>query len=99
MKVYYFCSIRSMNIIKRCLHNYTRVKQSLKSRGLHTVCEEARCPNISECWGGGTATIMIMGDICSRGCRFCSVASGRPLYLDPDEPERVAKAINKWGLR
>ena len=79
--------------------NYVNVRQTIASLGLHTVCEEARCPNIGECWGGGTATIMIMGDVCTRGCRFCSVTSGRPLYLDPYEPERVAKAIKKWGLR
>jgi lipoic acid synthetase len=77
---------------------YTKVKQSLRSLDLHTVCEEARCPNISECWGTGTATIMIMGDICSRGCRFCAVNSGRPVLLDADEPERVAKAIKEWKL-
>ncbi|MFL6491714.1 MAG: lipoyl synthase [Nitrososphaera sp.] len=79
--------------------NYVNIRQTIASLRLHTVCEEARCPNIGECWGGGTATIMIMGDVCTRGCRFCSVASGRPLYLDPDEPERVAKAIKEWGLR
>jgi lipoyl synthase len=79
--------------------NYVNVKQTIASLRLHTVCEEARCPNIGECWGGGTATIMIMGDVCTRGCRFCSVAGGRPLYLDPEEPERVAKAIKEWGLR
>jgi lipoic acid synthetase len=79
--------------------NYVKVKQTIASLGLHTVCEEARCPNIGECWGGGTATIMIMGDICTRGCRFCSVASGRPLYLDSEEPEKVAKAVKEWGLR
>jgi lipoic acid synthetase len=79
--------------------NYTKVKQSLRSLELHTVCEEARCPNISECWGTGTATIMIMGDICTRGCRFCAVTSGKPLLLDTGEPERVAKAIKEWGLR
>jgi lipoyl synthase len=79
--------------------NYTKVKQSLRSLNLHTVCEEARCPNISECWGAGTATIMIMGDICSRGCRFCAVNSGKPVMLDTGEPERVAKAIKEWGLR
>ncbi len=78
--------------------NYTKVKQSLRSQDLHTVCEEARCPNISECWGTGTATIMIMGDICSRGCRFCAVNSGKPVLLDADEPQRVAKAIEEWGL-
>jgi lipoic acid synthetase len=79
--------------------NYTKVKQSLRSLDLHTVCEEARCPNISECWGTGTATIMIMGDICTRGCRFCAVTSGKPVLLDAGEPERVAKAIKEWGLR
>lgn len=79
--------------------NYVIIRQTLASLGLHTVCEEARCPNIGECWGGGTATIMIMGDICTRGCRFCSVTSGRPLFLDSEEPEKVAKAIKKWGLR
>src|SRR5215216_4632932 len=78
--------------------NYTNVKQSLRLLNLHTVCEEARCPNISECWGTGTATIMIMGDICTRGCRFCAVNSGRPVLLDADEPERVAKAIKEWKL-
>ena len=79
--------------------NYTKVKQSLRSLTLHTVCEEARCPNISECWETGTATIMIMGDICSRGCRFCAVNSGKPVLLDAGEPERVAKAIKDWRLR
>ena len=79
--------------------NYVNIRQTLASLGLHTVCEEARCPNIGECWGGGTATIMIMGDICTRGCRFCSVTSGRPLFLDSEEPDKVAKAIKKWGLR
>ena len=79
--------------------NYTKVKQSLRSLNLHTVCEEARCPNISECWGTGTATIMIMGDICTRGCRFCAVNSGKPVLLDAGEPERVAKAIKEWRLR
>jgi lipoyl synthase len=78
---------------------FVNIKRTISSLGLHTVCEEARCPNIGECWGGGTATIMIMGDTCARGCRFCSVTSGRPLYLDPDEPDRVAKAIKKWGLK
>lgn len=79
--------------------NYVNVKHTVASLGLHTVCEEARCPNIGECWGGGTATIMIMGDTCTRGCRFCSVTSGKPLFLDPNEPDKVAKAIKKWGLK
>jgi lipoyl synthase len=79
--------------------NYTKVKQSLRSLALHTVCEEARCPNISECWETGTATIMILGNICSRGCRFCAINSGKPAPIDADEPKRVAKAIKEWGLR
>jgi lipoic acid synthetase len=78
--------------------NYTSVKHTLKELELHTVCEEAKCPNISECWGTGTATILIMGNICSRGCRFCSVTSGVPGLLDQKEPENVAIAIKKWGL-
>src|SRR5438093_8031384 len=77
--------------------NYTKVKRSLRSLDLHTVCEEARCPNISECWGVGTATIMVMGDGCSRACRFCAVNSGKPVLLDAEEPQRVAKAISEWG--
>ena len=62
--------------------NYVKIQQTIASLGLHTVCEEARCPNIGECWGGGTATIMIMGDICTRGCGFWYVASGYQLYVD-----------------
>ena len=78
---------------------YTKIKASLRSRELHTVCEEARCPNLSECWGSGTATIMIMGDICTRGCRFCAVNGGKPVSLDRNEPVRVAEAIKEWGLK
>ena len=78
---------------------YTNVKKTLGSLELNTVCEEARCPNLSECWGMGTATIMIMGSICSRGCRFCSVNSGKPGLLDSQEPEKVAIAISELGLR
>jgi lipoyl synthase len=79
--------------------NYTNVKQTLRSLELHTVCEEARCPNLSECWGMRTATIMIMGKTCSRGCRFCSVNSGKPGLLDFQEPENMALAIKEWQLR
>jgi lipoyl synthase len=79
--------------------NYTKIKHSLRSRDLHTVCEEARCPNLSECWATGTGTIMLMGDTCSRGCRFCAVNSGKPVLLDPTEPQRVAEAIKEWGLK
>lgn len=79
--------------------NYVKFKQILEIQKLHTVCEEAKCPNIAECWGTGTATIMIMGDTCTRGCRFCAVKSGEPNPLDTEEPNRVAKAIKEWGLR
>jgi lipoic acid synthetase len=66
---------------------------------LHTVCEEAHCPNVHECWGGGTATIMLMGSVCTRGCRFCAVTSGHPKgYLDPLEPWKVAQVVSEWGL-
>lgn len=84
--------------------NYERLKKTVRGLGLATVCEEARCPNIGECWGGGkdgiaTATIMIMGDTCTRGCSFCAVkTSKKPKPLDPEEPAKVAKAIAQWGL-
>ncbi|KAH6595638.1 hypothetical protein BASA61_003737 [Batrachochytrium salamandrivorans] len=84
--------------------NYKKIKNDLRGLKLHTVCEEARCPNIGECWGGGeektaTATIMLMGDECTRGCRFCSVKTNRtPKSLDPNEPEHTAEAISRWGL-
>lgn len=81
-------------------YNFLEVKKTLKIKKLHTVCEEALCPNINECWGERTATIMIMGDICTRGCRFCNVKTGNPGgYLDPDEPRRVAEAIKEWDLK
>jgi len=66
--------------------------------GLHTVCQEARCPNIGECYGHGTATFLILGRICTRDCRFCAVEHGRPEPVDPDEPERVARAVEELGL-
>lgn len=83
--------------------NYLRLKGTVKELGLATVCEEARCPNIGECWGGkegtATATIMIMGDTCTRGCKFCAVAtSPAPPPLDPEEPRKVSEAIHRWGL-
>ncbi|KAK4927512.1 hypothetical protein LTR49_005652 [Elasticomyces elasticus] len=84
--------------------NYKKIKSDLRGLGLHTVCEEARCPNISDCWGGdsksaATATIMLMGDTCTRGCRFCSVkTSNKPPPLDPHEPENTAEALKRWGL-
>ncbi|KAJ0122930.1 lipoyl synthase [Diaporthe amygdali] len=84
--------------------NFGKIKADLRGLGLHTVCEEARCPNIGECWGGdnknaATATIMLMGDTCTRGCRFCSVKTNRrPGPLDPHEPENTAEALARWGL-
>ncbi|KAJ1671913.1 hypothetical protein GGF38_000443 [Coemansia sp. RSA 25] len=84
--------------------NVTKIRKTLRELKLHTVCEEARCPNMSECWGGGkhgtaTATIMIMGDTCTRGCRFCSVKTSKaPAALDAAEPENVATALAAWGL-
>ena len=71
----------------------------LADLGLHTVCQQALCPNIRDCWGSGTATFMILGDICTRHCRFCAVRAGRPLPPDPGEPERVAEAAARLGLR
>lgn len=71
----------------------------LHSQRLHTVCQEARCPNIGECWNRGTATFMILGDICTRGCRFCNVKTGKPQDLDPEEPRRLAQAALQMGLR
>jgi len=79
--------------------NYLKVRKTLQKYNLHTVCEEASCPNVSECWGIGTATIMIMGDVCSRGCKFCNVDTGKPFELDSEEPQNVAKAIKEWNLR
>ena len=75
------------------------VKQKLRKHGLHTVCEEASCPNIGECFGGGTATFMIMGDICTRRCPFCDVGHGRPNPLNEDEPKELATAIADMGLK
>ena len=79
--------------------NYAHLKTLLRSLDLHTVCEEAHCPNVGECWGGGTATIMLLGDTCTRGCRFCAVTSGNPRgAIDVDEPRKVAGAIAELGL-
>ncbi|MCB1734846.1 MAG: lipoyl synthase [Gammaproteobacteria bacterium] len=77
----------------------TRLKGVLREHRLHTVCEEASCPNLGECFGGGTATFMIMGDICTRRCPFCDVAHGRPNALDPDEPENLGACIAGMNLR
>jgi len=78
---------------------YTELKDLMRGMDLHTVCEEARCPNIGECWGHGTATFMILGDVCTRACRYCAVTSGKPHTLDLGEPKRVAEAVQTMGLR
>jgi lipoic acid synthetase len=77
---------------------YERVKAIVRRTKLATVCEEARCPNIAECWGGGTATVMLMGEVCTRACRFCHVKVGAPLPLDPEEPEQLARAVKELSL-
>ena len=78
---------------------YEGLKKLMRSKSLHTVCEEARCPNIGECWGAGTATFLIMGDTCTRSCGFCDIKTGRPAPLDWHEPERVAQAVKQMDLR
>lgn len=78
---------------------FKQIKQMMRSNSLHTVCEEAKCPNIHECWANRTATFMILGDICTRACRFCAVNSGLPTELDLQEPERVAETAEQMGLQ
>src|ERR1700748_2123471 len=76
-----------------------RLRQTFRSLKLHTVCEEARCPNIGECWREGTATLMLLGDTCTRGCRFCAVTSGNPRgAVDTHEPDKVADALGQMNL-
>ena len=79
--------------------NYERLLGLMRSKSLHTVCEEAMCPNLGECWGSGTATFLMMGDVCTRSCGFCDIKHGRPAPLDFDEPNRVAEAIKSMNLR
>ncbi len=78
---------------------YTNVREIIDNHKLHTVCESARCPNMGECWGAGTATFMILGNTCTRSCSFCAVATGRPDVLDTMEPYRVAKAVALMGIK
>jgi lipoic acid synthetase len=77
---------------------YLRLRGLMRDLGLHTVCEEARCPNIGECWHHGTATFMILGDVCTRACAYCAVAHGRPDPVDPEEPVKLAEAVETLGL-
>lgn len=78
---------------------FTELKHLMTGQRLHTVCEEAHCPNVAECWNAGTATFMILGDVCTRSCGFCAVTTGKPTVLDLEEPFRVAEAIRAMGVR
>src|SRR3954470_18235821 len=78
---------------------YRELRGMIEGEGLHTVCQEAACPNIGECWERGTATFMILGDTCTRRCGFCNVKTGKPTFHDPLEPLRVARSVAKMGLR
>ena len=79
--------------------NYIEVQNLLQQSELHTVCEEAHCPNIGECWENRSATFMVLGDICTRACRYCAVTSGNPLAVDMEEPQRLARTVERLGLR
>lgn len=79
--------------------SYAKIKNMMRSKSLHTVCEEAHCPNIGECWGSGTATFMILGDTCTRACSFCAVKTGRPGTLNTQEPYDVAQSVKEMGLQ
>ena len=78
---------------------YARVNQVVKEQGLHTICSSGMCPNIAECWGNGTATFMILGDICTRGCKFCATSTGIPLPPSSEEPKRIGKSVNLMKLK
>ncbi|MEN6299087.1 MAG: lipoyl synthase [Anaerolineaceae bacterium] len=80
-------------------NTYQQLQELIRSKALHTVCEEAMCPNMGECWGSGTATFLMMGDICTRSCGFCDIKRGKPLPLDFQEPERVAQAVKAMQLK
>ena len=79
--------------------NYQRLRKLMRAKNLHTVCEEAMCPNLGHCWERGTATFLLLGDICTRSCGFCHIKTGRPTWLDELEPERVADAVARMNLR
>ena len=79
--------------------NFIQLRNLIHGSELHTVCEEAHCPNIGECWEQRSATFMVLGDICTRACRYCAVTSGKPLGLDLEEPERLARTVERMGLR
>jgi lipoic acid synthetase len=88
-----------INVSLRQGENYDFLKKLMRGKQLHTVCEEARCPNIGDCWGQGTATFLILGDVCTRSCGFCDIKTGRPSPIDWTEPERVAQAVKAMNLK
>jgi lipoyl synthase len=88
--------IRAKALDLSALHE---IKKTMRRRGLHTVCEEARCPNRSECFSRGTATFLLLGDVCTRACGFCDIKTGRPTFDDPNEPAKVADAVREMGLK
>ncbi len=88
--------IREKALDLSALHD---IKKTMRSRGLHTVCEEARCPNRSECFSRGTATFLLLGDVCTRACGFCDIKTGKPTFDDPREPAKVADAVREMGLK
>ena len=79
--------------------NYRQVKQIVTGHGLNTICSSGKCPNMGECWGAGTATFMILGEICTRSCKFCATSTGKPLPLDPGEPFKLAESVKLMGLK
>ena len=79
--------------------NYRHVKQIVAGHGLHTICSSGKCPNMDECWGAGTATFMILGEICTRSCKFCATRTGKPLPIDQDEPFKLAESVKLMGLK
>jgi lipoic acid synthetase len=78
--------------------NYEDVRGLVREKRLHTVCEEARCPNIGECWSHRTATFLLLGEVCTRGCRYCAIAKGKPEAIDENEPDRIAEAVEHLKL-
>ncbi len=94
--------IRKPNWLKTNLpsgKNYLSVRELVEKNKLHTICSSGKCPNIDECWGARTATLMILGDVCTRSCKFCNVKTGKPQPVDQDEPRRVAETVKKMGLK
>jgi lipoyl synthase len=79
--------------------NYLKVKGILEEKGLHTICSSGKCPNMGECWNAGTATFMILGEICTRSCKFCATKTGKPLPVDPSEPEKIAQSVKHLSLK